>query len=108
MSTAPRHFWREEAQALANGASSVVFLPRRIDGLTAVAIPGGGGSAYVEYTLSAPSLVQDDPSSAVWLIWEAGSVVSATARALMGPVVGLRLQAVGQPGTLQVSAWTDF
>jgi hypothetical protein len=85
-----------------------VILPRRIDGVTAVVAPGGGGSAYLEYSLSDAELVRESPGSALWIPWESGSVVTATARALNGPVIAVRVQAVGQPATLQVAAWTDF
>lgn len=94
--------------AQAGSPSLPVLLPRRIDGVTAVAAPGNGGSAYIEYTLSDAVDVISDPSSCIWLIWESGSVVQATARALAGPVVAVRIQAVGAAATMQVAAWTDF
>lgn len=108
MSSSSRHHWREERTALSGAASQPILLPRRIDGVTAVVSPGAGGSAYLEYSLSDAELIMAAPESALWLIWESGSVVQATARALAGPVIAVRVQAVGQPATLQVAAWTDF
>ena len=106
--TQSRHHWREERSAAAGGVSDPVLLPRRIDGVTAVVVPGAGGSAYVEYTLSDARKVLEGDPGAIWIPWESGSVVTATARALAGPVIALRLQAVGQPAVLQVAAWADF
>lgn len=108
MDSTKRHHWRVEVSAPSGAASEPVILPRRIDGVTAVAAPGAGGSAYLEYSLSDAGLIYNDPNAALWLPWESGSVIQPTARALAGPVIAIRIQAVGQPATLQVAAWTDF
>lgn len=106
--SAPDSRWREEVTASAGNASVPVFFPRRVNNVTVKAIPGGGGSAVVSFTLDDPSDVRSNPDAANWDPWEASDVTVPTTLALVGPVTALRIEATGADAVLQVVGAFDF
>ena len=100
--------WQQEVTALAGGASTVILFPRRIEGVSVRAVPGGGGTANVQFTLDKGDDVIANPGAARWEFWEPGSVSVSTTRALAGPVTGIRLQAVTADALLQAVGDFDY
>lgn len=94
--------------AEAGAASEPVFFPRRVEHVTVKVIPGGGGSAVVQFTLDDPKAVAEDPSSADWSDWEPGSVSDPTTQALTGPVMALRVVASDAAAVMQVVGDIDY
>jgi hypothetical protein len=66
------------------------------------ATPGDGGTALVEYTLSAPAMVA--AGSAVWHPWPLGGVSAFAQDVLVAPVVALRLSATAAPAIAELVA----
>lgn len=77
------------------------IIPERAGTSTVTAIPGAGGSALVEASISDTALVPGSTSVA-WVPWDAGTVTAATQRGIYAPVVALRLTATTQPATFEV------
>ena len=65
-----------------------------------VAIPGSGGTAKVEYTLS--SIAAVGAGSATWVEWDDGAVSDTTGTALYSPVTALRFTATTEDAVFLV------
>jgi hypothetical protein len=98
------HKWTDEITAAAGQTSLPIIIPGWVNELTAIAIPGGGGTCNVQHTVAAQELVESNPNGQQWVNWDPGSVSVATSQAARGPVTAVRISAVTQPATLQVAA----
>ena len=85
----------EHRSTVAAGNSEKLYMPVLNDhkpGVVGVS-PGAGGTALVEYTLSALDMVKADDASVVWRAWPFGDVSIDTDDVLDGPVTALRMTA---------------
>lgn len=103
-----RNHWTQSVAAASGGNSEPVFLPRRIGSVSVAALPGGGATSTVQFSLDEQDAIAAAPGAANWVDWEAGPVVDKTARALAGPVTAIRIASAGGPSTLQVVGWFDY
>lgn len=78
------------AGTVAAGSSEIIELPRQGESSIAV-VPGGGGSALVEYTIAPLDAVAD--AAATWFPWPAGSVTAATEDGRLTPTTAFRVTA---------------
>ncbi len=86
--------WEYHNTVLA-GAQDVLHMPQLNEhkpGVVGVS-PGAGGTALVEYTLSALDLVKSEDASVIWRAWPYGDVSINTDDILDGPVTALRMTA---------------
>lgn len=73
-----------------------------ISGINATvnAIPGGGGTLLIQYTVSPQSAI--DGGTAHWYNWPSGTVSAATQDTLIGAVKALKCTATTANGTVEV------
>lgn len=81
-------------------ASRPLFIKEGDYPLSVVAIPGEGGTARVEFTLSPMTDVLK--GEAIWVAWSEGDVSTENSAVLDGPVTALRLIATTAAATWQV------
>lgn len=91
----------------ADQSSAPLMIPPRYESITVGAIPGAGGTLRVEFTLDDVELVESDPGSVQWYVWDDGFVGTPTARVLDGSITGVRGTAVTEDGVLDVVARFD-
>lgn len=100
--------YQDQKTALAGAASLPIYLPARARDVTVKAIPGGGGTATVQFTCDEQSAVEANPAGANWEAWEPGAVSSQTSRGVVGTVTAFRITAVTATATLQVVAGISY
>lgn len=95
---------RAETWTVAAGTTQVIAMASadRQMPATVNAIPGAGGTALVEYSLT-PSAI-DTPAGATWMPWPSGAVSAAAVEVLESPVVALRFTATTQAAVFNLVA----
>lgn len=103
-----RNHWNKVLTATAGTNSTPLLLPRRIGEVSVAAVPSGGATCTVQYTLDDPEAVVANPAAATWMDWEPGPVATAVARALAGPITAVRITSSGGTSSLRVVGWFDY
>ena len=96
--------WKEEVSAIAGGSSTPIIIPGWVRNLSVVAIPGGGGSAIVQYTLDPEIEIDTTPGGVDWVDWDAGSVTAIAGYTARSAITGVRINALVAAATLKVAA----
>lgn len=81
--------------------SDIVMFVSSITMLSAAIHPTAAATSFIEYTLSAPALV--DAGTALWVKWPAGDVTVSSADALLSCVTAIRGRSAGS-ATLEIVA----
>ena len=95
--------WVEQLSCSTAAPSNPVIVPGDAVNLGVTAIPGGGGSIRVEFSLNPKEDVE--AGTATWVAWEEGNVGTPTSRALVGTITAIRGVATTANGTLQVAGY---
>lgn len=98
--------WKEVLAATAGTPGLPVIIPGFVIEVLAIVIPGGGGTASLEYTADDEASVDSDPTNANWVAWDAGTVSAITGRTAKGGVTAVRLIATTSDATAKLSGQT--
>ena len=95
--------WKAEIVGTAGTPSDPIIIPGWVTRLSVVAIPGGGGTATVQYTVDPEVDVDNAPGSADWVDWDAGDVSAPAGYPARSSITAVRIVATTADATLKVA-----
>jgi len=96
-------FWKEEVALASPGVSAPIIIPGWVGEISVAVFPDPGATCKVVYCIDPETVVEDTPSLANWLDWDAGDVTADTSAPAHSTIVGVRLAVSIGAAKLQVA-----
>ncbi len=95
--------YTKEVTATAGNTSAPIIIPGWVERVSVVVVPGGGGTALVQFTVDPEITVDSDPGSVDWVDWDAGSVAIISGFTAKSAITAVRVVATIAAAVLKIA-----